>query len=130
MIEFFSSTYFLGILLMSASCAAFCVVFFPSWFAGSPRRFWTVHLTYENEKELQTLVRFAWLVAWCLAVASSLLVACNDSRIPQTFWWILGDTCYSIAMILVIAKLVVVLSIFVWKIWLGVIYLKDWCCND
>lgn len=108
-----TSVYFLGILFMALSCVLFLTVFFPSWFAGPPRRFWVTRLTYHNDKDQQSFVRFMWVLAWCTALLGSLLVSWNDERLPQTFGWILAGAIFSIVSVWAISKVIVAFIILV-----------------
>ena len=121
-IEFFTSTYFFGILLMSGAVTFFLPVFAMGWFKCSPRRFFKTCLSYET-KEDQQFARFMWMIAWCLSMIGSLLVACNHPNIPHEFLPILVAMICSIIQIWVIAKVVFALFILVAKV-------KDWILND
>ena len=130
MIEFFQSTYFLGILFMALSCILFLTVFFLSWYTNHPHRFWITRLTYVNDKEQQSFVRLTWLLAWLVAFIGSLITAYNHPEIPHTFWWILGQTVYGVILVWLLAKAILLLCILLQYICSGFIWLKDWICND
>lgn len=130
MIEYFGSAYFLGILLQSLSCVAFLIVFFPSWFGGRPRRFLVARLTYVNDKEQQSVVRFMWLLAWLTALVGSFVSAYNHSQIPHTFGWIFGQTVYGVVLSWLLAKAILALCIVLQYIWFGLVRIKEWICND
>ncbi|MBR6355863.1 MAG: hypothetical protein IKR92_03305 [Alphaproteobacteria bacterium] len=130
MLEFISSVYFLGIILMAGACGLFLSVFFPSWYAGYPRRFWKARLTYKDDKDQQSVARFSWFAAWILAFIGSLLAAWNMESIPHTFWWITAQTLYGIVVIWLLAKAIVALCILVQYIGYGIIRLKRWIFND
>ena len=98
---------------MALSCVLFLTVFFPSWFARPPRRFWVTRLTYHNDKDQQSFVRFMWVLAWCTALLGSLLVSWNDERLPQTFGWILAGAIFSIVSVWAISKVIVAFIILV-----------------
>ncbi len=130
MLEFFASAYFLGILLMVGGVIFFFYIFFLSWYEGYPRKFWTACLTYESDKEQQSLVRFIWLFAWILTTVGSLVTALNLRSIPHTFWWIFAQTLYGIVLVWMFAKCCVAAVILVQYIGLGIIRIKDWIFHD
>ena len=130
MLEFISSVYFLGIILMAGACGLFLSVFFPSWYAGYPRRFWMTRLTYEDDTDQQSVARFSWLTAWILALVGSILAACDHPHIQFDFWWGTLQVIYSILLVWLTAKVLVALSILVQYIGYGVIRLKQWIFND
>ena len=130
MLEFFASAYFLGILLMVGGVIFFFYIFFLSWYEGYPRKFWTARLTYESDKEQQSLVRFMWLCAWILTMAGSLVTAFNLQSIPHTFWWIFTQMIYNIVLVWIFAKCCVAVCIFVQYIGLGIIRIKNWIFHD
>lgn len=130
MLEFFASVYFLGIILMAGACGLFLSVFIPSWYAGYPRRFWKARLTYEDDKDQQSVARFSWFAAWILAAIGSFLAAYNLQSIPHTFGWISAQTLYGIILIWLLAKAIVMLCILVQYIGYGIIRIKEWIFND
>lgn len=130
MIEYFASTYFLGIIFMSLSCTLFLGVFFPSWYSGNPRQFWVARLTYADDEEQQKNSRAMWVFAWCCALLGSVLTAYNHPNIPHTFGWILGQTIYGIVLTWLFAKVIVALSILLRYIWLILCWVKGWICNN
>lgn len=130
MFDFFTSLYFLGILTVALACTMFCAVFFPSWYGGHPRRFWLARLTYDNDAEQQSSVRFMWIAAWILSFIGSLVIAYNIPNLPHTFWWIAAQTLYGVLMTWLIAKMLLALCILLQYIGLGFIRLKDWMFHD
>ena len=71
-LDFFASAYFVGILLMGLSCVIFLTVFLPSWYEGYTRRFWITRLTYKDNNDQQSFVRFyvgVRMVSWLLRLA-------------------------------------------------------------
>lgn len=130
MLEFYASAYFLGILIMTAACIFFLWIFFPSWYIGRPRRFWLARLTYDDDKDQQSVVRVMWLVAWIFAIIGSLVTAFNLKSVPHTFWWILLQTLYHILWIWLMAKAIIALCILVQHIGYVIIRLKQWIFND
>ncbi len=129
MIEYFASTYFLGIIFMSLSCTLFLGVFFPSWYYGNPRQFWVARLTYADDEDQQKNSRAMWVFAWCTAVIGSVLTAYNLPNIPHTFWWILAQTIYGIILTWLMAKAIVALSILLQHIWFSLCWVKNWICG-
>lgn len=122
----FASLYFFGILLMVGSFIAFLAVFFPSWYAERPRRFWLVRLTYGDDKEQQIFVRIMWLSAWILAIIGSLIVRYNDSRIPHEPLWITCQCFCDILICWMMAKLIVLISIVLQYVYFGFIKIYEW----
>lgn len=124
--EFFASAYFLGILFLSGSCIFFLVVFFYSWYAELPRRFWISRLTYEDDADTQSIVRFSWAAAWLFAIIGSLLVAFNHPKVPHAPYDIMLQTAWGIFLIWLVAKVIVAACIFLQRIWFVLLRVKDW----
>ena len=130
MMEFFASTYFLGLLILTGGCVFFLCVFFPSWFDGYPRRFWITRLTYKDDEDQQSLVRFLWIMAWLLSAIGSIIATCNHPHIQFDFWWGTAQVLYCIFLAWLIAKAVLAICIAFRYIGLGFIRLKQWIFND
>ena len=124
--EFFLSAYFLGILIMSGACCFFLAVFFTSWYAGPPRRFWTSRLTYEDDPDQQSFVRATWSAAWILAIIGSFIVAYNHPKVIHAPYDILLQTAYGVFLIWLISKAIVAFCIFLQRIWFVLLRVKNW----
>lgn len=130
MLEFFASAYFLGILLMAGGCILFLVTFFPSWYGGHLRRFWLTRLTYKDDKDQQSFVRFMWILAWLLSVIGSLVVAYNHPNVQHSFGSVLIQMLYYIVVIWLIAKAIMACFICVQHVIQAIIRIKEWIFND
>ena len=124
--DLFASPYFLGILFLSGACIFFLVVFFSSWYAQRPRRFWLARLTYEDDKDQQGFVRLSWVAAWFFAIIGSLLVAFNHPLIPRAPYDIILQTVYGILLVWLISKAIVAACIFLQRIWFVLIRVNNW----
>lgn len=130
MLEFFASVYFLGIILMTGACGLFLSVFIPSWYAGYPRRFWKARLTYEDDKDQQSVARFSWFAAWILAFIGSALAIYNHPDFQFDFWLGTAQVICDVFLVWLFAKVIVALCILVQYIGYGIIRLKQWIFND
>ena len=105
----FSCSELLATLLMAGSLVFFLAVFFPSWYLAHPRRFWLARLTYREDKEQQSFVRFMWVLAWVSCIGGSLvwmlILPINGVifKLLQFLWGII--------LVWGIAKVIVALSI-------------------
>lgn len=129
-LDFFASAYFFGILLMGLSCVIFLTVFLPSWYEGYHRRFWITRLTYKDNNDQQSFVRFMWVFAWFLGFCGSFITSYNLGSIPHTFWWIFAQTCFEVILIWLMAKVIFAIIILLQYIWFGLLRIKNWIFND
>lgn len=119
-----SSSELLATLLMAGSLVFFLAVFFPSWYACHPRRFWLARLTYREDSEQQSFVRFMWVLAWVSCIGGSLvwmlILPINGVifKLLQFLWRII--------LVWGFAKVIVALSILLQCILFASIRLRNW----
>ncbi len=126
--DYLTSVQFLACLLMSLSCVLFVGVFLPSWFVAHPRRFWVARLTYKDDKEQQSFVRFVWLSAWMTALIGSyvwLITLPMSNALLE-----MAQVIWGIFLVWIIAKAFVALCILLQYTCLALIRLKNWIFHN
>jgi len=122
--------YGFGVILMMAACVCFFSISALSWFVATPRKFWSMKLTYEDDKFTQANVRFGWILAWIFSIAGAIMTGCSDPRIPSGFGWALGYIVSTVAFVWLLAKAILLLCIILQYAWSGLVRVWNWIFHD
>ncbi|MBQ7633587.1 MAG: hypothetical protein IJS88_05715 [Alphaproteobacteria bacterium] len=127
--EFIQKTEFLCYLFLALSTICFITVSLHSWYGSErPRRFWLARLTYNEDKEMQSFVRVAWLLALIFGLISSFcLMLCMNL---EGFWLCLAQTLYWFVAAWILAKVILAAVIVFQYVGYTFIRLKNWILHD
>lgn len=114
--NYFCSVEFLGIILLSGGWAFLLIPEFYGFFVASPRHFWFPALTY-SDNNVQSQVRSAWLGGILLAVIGIILIAANDTRIPDGIGWVILEIVYLLLVTWVLLKAILLIAIAISALW-------------